>query len=764
MRRPSAGCERSALRPRNGRNLRTGWERCKKSRTEPPASGRKQHREKERLTRIRRNLSALGRRAAALRELETLQKVPDLAEDTAEQRITALEEQRAAQSTVRSAQRKIAELEQALAGLVIPSGYLDQGLQIEALHQRLSGYREALNNLPLIEARHHSLREQAQAILAEIAPGLSLEQADRLRPTQETQVRIRHLMEEQIRLSGELGHLREQQRESQAHLEQIKRRLAQHSELQEITPLEAVIDAVSARGDLEGELGGVGQEREVLRQEVDGELASLGGGEAEALERLPVPARATLERYEQKLTGLAEKRRSIEQDIKRLSEDRNRLSADLAELEAGGGIPGEALKSQIASDEGEICKLRAREQDAERKLIGWQNQWGLALQPLSLTPEAFPVEVEARLASLASLFGALDEAKRREQEIEAMGRTRDSFSAEVKNLCRRSAPELLSQEELAACEAIYQRYQQAKRDSQKREQTEARLQEEKARACEELVKIQDSQARLEALCARAGCADPSELPELERQASRKRELEKEVRGLERALEEQNGLPLQELLGEAAAEDPDSLPGRIAELEQSVGSLDERRLQLIRAAADLEGELRQVDGSSEAAVAQQQTVEALARIRNATEEYARLRITAALLRQTIERYRERNQGPILKRAGEIFVALTCGAFAGLDTGLDDENMILVGRRNNRERVRVEGMSEGTVDQLYLALRLVAIDRYLEANEPIPLSVDDLLIQFDDPRSRATFKVLETLGARTNRTFIKCINYAAIGKPY
>ena len=66
----------------------------------------------------------------------------------------------------------------------------------------------------------------------------------------------------------------------------------------------------------------------------------------------------------------------------------------------------------------------------------------------------------------------------------------------------------------------------------------------------------------------------------------------------------------------------------------------------------------------------------------------------------------------------------------------------------QRVHVAGMSTGTTDQLYLALRLAAIERYLKsAAEPIPFIADDILIQFDDERSRATLECLVAFSQKT-----------------
>ena len=58
-----------------------------------------------------------------------------------------------------------------------------------------------------------------------------------------------------------------------------------------------------------------------------------------------------------------------------------------------------------------------------------------------------------------------------------------------------------------------------------------------------------------------------------------------------------------------------------------------------------------------------------------------------------------------------------------------------------------MSEGTRDQLYLALRLAALERYLEEHEPMPLILDDLLITFDNERTKAILPQLAILAERT-----------------
>ena len=54
-----------------------------------------------------------------------------------------------------------------------------------------------------------------------------------------------------------------------------------------------------------------------------------------------------------------------------------------------------------------------------------------------------------------------------------------------------------------------------------------------------------------------------------------------------------------------------------------------------------------------------------------------------------------------------------------------------------------MSDGSVDQLYLALRVAALEEYLDQAPALPFVADDLFINFDDDRAAAGLQVLAQL---------------------
>ena len=99
---------------------------------------------------------------------------------------------------------------------------------------------------------------------------------------------------------------------------------------------------------------------------------------------------------------------------------------------------------------------------------------------------------------------------------------------------------------------------------------------------------------------------------------------------------------------------------------------------------------------------------------------------------------------IKRASEIFQRLTLNQFAGIKTDYSSntDQPILMGiRESDNTGLTTNQMSDGTRDQLYLALRLASIERYTQPR--LPLILDDILINFDDERSQATLSILGEL---------------------
>jgi uncharacterized protein YhaN len=208
-------------------------------------------------------------------------------------------------------------------------------------------------------------------------------------------------------------------------------------------------------------------------------------------------------------------------------------------------------------------------------------------------------------------------------------------------------------------------------------------------------------------------------------------------------------PLDDFLGTLEDQDAEELTQEKVTLDQSDKDL---QLERDQAKAGLDEHLRSEEemmkANDVAAIQKQASADALASVVADTQRYRQLHYAIDFLKQQVDDYRQKTQGPMVEKTSSFFKALTSGAFAQVAAQVDEKNQPqLIAIRAGGEAVATSGLSEGTADQLYLALRLAAISLHLENHPPIPLILDDLLMTFDDERTKALIPVLEELSQQT-----------------
>lgn len=407
----------------------------------------------------------------------------------------------------------------------------------------------------------------------------------------------------------------------------------------------------------------------------------------------------------------------------------------------------ERLEQQRPAVEQEAAAVR-------QQLAEWRSEWAAAVAALGLSPDSGPAEVQAVLTALDSLREKHKDATRFRERIEGIDAEAAAFEQRVREISRHVG---LDSEPLSAEQAVLELAARLEKSQAAQTRFQASSQErrrEDQRRQDAAAQRDAMQAVLASLCHQAGGVASEDLPAVEQRAQRRADGERELREVEdHLLNLAAGAPLEDLLTEAAQGDAAELDARLAQAAAEEGDLDGQRQRLTEDVVRHQEALRRMDGGDQAAEAAEQMQGLLARVRGDAEAYIRLRLAAVLLKRAIERYREKNQGPVLQRASRTFAALTLGSFSGLRADYDDRgNPILVGvRPDGRTTLGVAAMSEGTRDQLYLALRLASLEQHLDSNPPLPFIVDDILVQFDDARAAAALAVLAELSGRTQVVF-------------
>jgi len=414
----------------------------------------------------------------------------------------------------------------------------------------------------------------------------------------------------------------------------------------------------------------------------------------------------------------------------------------------------EQILRDLSQCQEELQGVTSRTEKTEKALAQWQSQWAEAILPLGLKADAVPVQAFAVLEDLKILFDKLKEAAIHRKRIQGIDRDTEAFLGKVAGLITSIAPELSEQppqQAAAELQVRLTRTRTAKAEQQSLEKQKEQEEEQLKSAGNKIVK---RKAQLTAMCQEAGCQSYEDLPAAEECSKHRQDVQDELGQIEDQLRKPSaGLTIDEFVQDALSMDPDAIDPALERLAEEIERLGERKSELDMTIGREKNELSKMDGSGRAADLAEETQGLIASLESDVQQYIRLRIASEVLKKAIERYRDKNQGPILDRSSELFARITCGSFAGLRVDFNDKgDTVLMGvRPEGREIVGVEGMSDGTADQLYLAVRLASLESYLEKNEAMPFIVDDVLIHFDNERAAETLKILAQVAQKTQIIF-------------
>ncbi len=399
------------------------------------------------------------------------------------------------------------------------------------------------------------------------------------------------------------------------------------------------------------------------------------------------------------------------------------------------------LKTDLSRQHGSLDKLG---RDVEAAQAQWRSQCLAAGLPEEVSPQSGL----ALLRERADLLARHDEWQKSSNRRRKLSERVQAYEGEVSDRSRALGIEGDTTE--ARVSRLWKALTRARGEAARRDQLQAQIEE----AERELSDIQEARTRadqaLEELIQQAKLETVEGLEPLLANLEIREQVQSSIATLRHTLVGlARGQTVDDFLSRMEAEEMESLPQRKRTLEEKKQEV-EAALHALRDKLYGLGERRRtLEDSGDAAADYRQQAELLAaRLKEDASRYVRLRLAVHFLQTQIERFRRENQGPLLEASGHVFGSITRGAFIGLGPEFRaDDTPVLVGLRADGSKVPVSGMSDGTRDQLYLALRLAALDRYLDQHEPMPLILDDLLITFDDDRAAAILPHLAELARRT-----------------
>ncbi|SDF08683.1 AAA family ATPase [Pseudonocardia oroxyli] len=423
-------------------------------------------------------------------------------------------------------------------------------------------------------------------------------------------------------------------------------------------------------------------------------------------------------------------------------------AADL-EAEADAARDRRTVLARLRADaERAAAEADARRHDLDQVLVRWRHALRAAGEPGDLGPGAWRMRREVLAAAVraeADARGLAAEAKRLAARVSAHEKAVAALAERHLGAPASPAvalPELTERVREAAAAAVSARHVDALLEQTESEARRVRREAAAARG------------RLDRLAVELWLTSTPEEGGLDAAAERGRE------AVRISAEEQTALALlrtaapdldaDELVAASETAEESGLAADLDQARATAAALSQEAAELYEQLGRLRDRRRVLEGADGAAVLHAEAQEHLARAAEAAERYVVVHLQRETLRRELEGYERRHSSPLLEEAGGLLARLTGGRFTALRPGGTGESRTLVAVRADGEELGPERLSEGTADQVFLALRLAGI-RQLQAERRaaglpvVPVVLDDVLMTFDDARAAAALAVLAELAA-------------------
>ncbi|HEX7172867.1 MAG TPA: AAA family ATPase [Candidatus Limnocylindria bacterium] len=424
---------------------------------------------------------------------------------------------------------------------------------------------------------------------------------------------------------------------------------------------------------------------------------------------------------------------------------REELALERARREHGRATSSD-LQHRLAAAEADAATAAA---DREAVL----RRWGSWLAAAGLPAESTPAVARKTLAAAGIARRAADD--RREQQAIADG-VRERATA-----FERRASTLLDTLGIAPgataagrLQSAMDRLEEAMRADERRRGLIAQQAKLAAQRVEIVAAVEAAERELGAQLVATGVADLGALRSRARAGAERRAIADRVRELrERLVTLAGSQPVaDELLAESATLDLAAVEIEHGETTARLAAVEDEERAVHAGVGELTARIRGLEASADLGAARQELAALQGQARALGTSWAATALAGRLLAETRHRYERERQPDVVKSAQAYFRQITNGRYVRIMAPPGDASVRV--ETETGEQLLPSQLSRGTVEQLYLALRFGLIEEFARHAEPLPVVMDDILVNFDAARAGRAASAIGELATTHQVIFFTC----------
>ena len=455
----------------------------------------------------------------------------------------------------------------------------------------------------------------------------------------------------------------------------------------------------------------------------------------------------------------------LQLQVRQAKEDRDALDR---QLPRGGG----PIASRLETAEKELAALEelvpldtrraaARQQSqaaaarvarAQEELSAARTQWREALAaaglPANLTPKQVPALLR-RCDQIGQMHRRLED---RREELGRRRRELDSLLGRIAQLVSDSQLPLSGSDPLEHLRQLGEalREQETRIERRRELGRQARgLRRKRARHEEALSRLKH---RRRELLRDADAEDERQLRQRAVEAARAEVLRQEREALTREIASAVGgtCPEDAVRRQLEAEGNAPLETRRDQLLERLATLEKELKQRHEQRGRLAEQLKALAENQEMAAKRLELATVEKRLQEAIGRWQVLAVTNRILDAIRTTYEKQRQPETLQEASGYLDRLTQGRYRRVWTPLGEDVLRVDDAQDNS--LPVEVLSRGAREQLFLSLRLALAACYARRGAPLPLVLDDVLVNFDAARAKAAAAVLRDFAAAGHQVLV------------
>jgi len=478
-----------------------------------------------------------------------------------------------------------------------------------------------------------------------------------------------------------------------------------------------------------------------------------------------VAAKFMLERSNARRLAACQKQiEMLQGQIRQAKDDRENLDRELPQESGAMGDHLRAAERKLAALE-EIVPLDAQRQaarqdakaaegrarEAQDRLSAAGRRWREALGGLGLPPALSPKQVR----ELVTRRQQIDEIRRRletrYEELQQRHRELDAIIARIAQLAADTDPAVAGEQPVEQLRQLVERLAEQEERLKRRTLLRVQARQIRRKRAKHLAAINRLKQRRRELLREVGAEDEPQFRQRALDYARAQTLRGKRETLKREIDAAiAGYCPEEALRETLETAGETLEARREELKKRLEAVETKLQERYEKRGQFNEQLKALAEDRTPAAKQLELAMVEKQLDEAIGRWQVLAFTSQMLHSIRKTYEHDRQPETLQEASGYLERLTCGRYLRVWTPLGDDVLLVDDAQGNS--LPVEVLSQGAREQLFVCLRLALAASYARHGAPLPLVLDDVLVNFDAERAKAAAAVLRDFAAAGHQLLV------------